>query len=78
MKKQIQYIQIILLGFFLTSCASSTTVGGSRHYEEGGVLKNRVDQCEGACSQFSSSGKCVEFSRGISEVCIDYFNNLEK
>lgn len=78
MKKLINYFQIIFLGFFLASCASSTTVGGSRHYGEGGVLKNRVDQCEGSCLQFSSTGKCVEFSRGISEVCIDYFNNLEK
>ncbi len=78
MKKLINYFQIILLGFFLASCASSTTVGGSRNYGEGGVLKNRVDQCNGSCLQFSSDGKCVVFSRGISEVCIDYFNNLKK
>lgn len=78
MKKLINYFQLIIIGFFLTACANTTTVGGSRNYGEGGVLKNRVDQCEGSCLEFSSNGKCVEFSRGISEVCIDYFNNLEK
>lgn len=77
MSKTISALILLFIGLFLTSCAS-TTVGGSRSYVEGGVLENRLDQCNGSCLQFSSEGKCIVFSRGISEVCIDYFNNLEK
>ena len=77
MNKILSILLLFAIGLFFTSCAS-TSVGGSRSYGEGGILKNRLDQCNGSCLQFSSDGKCVVFSRGISEVCIDYFNNLEK
>lgn len=67
----------LIFVLLLSGCAGAM-VGGERTYEKDNQLKTRSDVCEGACIERSEDGNCVAFTKGISEVCLDYFNNIEK
>ena len=68
---------LLILSVTLSGCAGSV-VGGDRNYGKNNELVSRYDTCKGACLEISSDGNCVEFTKGISDVCIDYFNNIKK
>ena len=68
---------LILMAFPISGCVFSE-VGGNRNYGKNGELQSREDKCSGYCLERSENGNCSVFSRDVSEICLDYFNNVEK